>query len=253
MPDCASCPLQTRAAGLNLNLQYASTHEIRGDAVDKSSVRRTGQIALASGLLGLLGVALLIAALAAPTPAQNSMRRATSFFAWQNAAVVIQALTMIPVTLGLHRYTMQSKPERGLLAVSIGLFGQITLILAAGLLFTGTVSDMLYMAPIGLVGLWLVLINSTDEKLFSRALARTGTVAGIGLLLIGIGFLIYGVVVAPAVFIRPLSNAELDAQSLTIPNLVAHICMAIGTIAGRLIYPVWTSALGRRMMRLAAA
>ena len=219
--------------------------------MEKSNVRRTGQIALLSGLLGLLGVGLLIAALAAPTPAPDSMRRSTSLFAWQNAAVVMQALTMIPVTIDLFRGVSQSKPKGGLLTVSIGLFGQLALILAAGLFFTGTVSDMLYMAPLGLVGLWLLLLNSRDNELFSRAIAWTGRVSGIGLLLIGIGFMIYGAFVAPAVFIRPLSNAELDAQSLTTPNLIAHICMAAGTLLGRLIYPIWAIVLGRQMTRFA--
>lgn len=221
--------------------------------MEKSNIRRTGQIALVSGLLGLLGVGLLIAALAAPTPAPDSMRRSTSLFAWQNAAVVLQALTMIPVTLGLFRVTSRSKPNDGLLVVSIGLFGQLTLTLAAGLLFTGTVSDMLYMAPIGIVGIWLLLINLRDDEVFSRAVVWTGRIAGIGLLLIGVGFMIYGAFVASAVFVRPLSNAEIDAQSLTPPNLIAHICMAAGTLLGRLIYPIWTILLGRRITQFASA
>ena len=220
--------------------------------MEKSNVRRTGRIALVSGLLGLLGVGLLIAALVAPTPAPDSMRRSTSLFAWQNAVVVLQALMMIPVILGLFRATSQSKPNRGLSVVSIGIFGQLALIVAAGLLFTGAVSDMLYMAPIGLVGLWLLLINTRDDELFSRGITWTGRVAGIGLLLIGIGFMIYGVFVAPAVFLRPLSNPELDAQSLTTPNLIAHICMAAGTFLGRLIYPIWAIVLGRRMIQFAS-
>lgn len=217
--------------------------------MDNSNVRRTGKLALASGLIGLLGVGLLIAALAAPTPAPDSMRRATSLFAWQNAAVVLQALTMIPVTLELFRTGSHSTPNGGILTVSIGLFGQITLIVAAGLLFAGTVSDMLYMAPVGIVGLWLLLINRRNDALFSRTIVWTGRVAGLGLLLIGAGFIIYGAFVAPAVFVRPLSNAEIDAQSLTTPNLIAHICMAAGTLLGRLIYPIWVIVLGRRMVQ----
>ena len=140
-------------------------------------------------------------------------------------------------------------PNGGILTVSIGLFGQITLIVAAGLLFAGTVSDMLYMAPVGIVGLWLLLINRRNDALFSRTIVWTGRVAGLGLLLIGAGFIIYGAFVAPAVFVRPLSNAEIDAQSLTTPNLIAHICMAAGTLLGRLIYPIWVIVLGRRMVQ----
>jgi hypothetical protein len=219
--------------------------------MDKSNLRRTGLLALASGLLGFVGVGLLIAALAAPTPAADSMRRSTSLFAWQNAAVVLQALAMIPVTLGLYRARSQSKAASEYLALIIGLSGQLALILAAGLLLVGTVSDMLYMGPIGVVGLWLLLVNKTDGELFPRGIAWTGKIAGVGLILIGIGFVIYGAFVAPAVFIRPLSNAELDAQSLTMPNLVAHICMAAGTLLGRLVYPIWAVLIGKRMLQSA--
>lgn len=61
----------------------------------------------------------------------------------------------------------------------------------------------------------------------------------------------YGVFVAPAVFIRPLSHAEIDAQSLTTPNLIAHICTAAGTLLGQFIYPIWTIVLRRRMTQFA--
>ena len=221
--------------------------------MENLDVRRTGVLAVASGLLGLLGVGLLIGALAAPTPAPDSMRRATSLFAWQNAAVVLQALMMIPVTLGLFQAGRNLNRNGDTLTASIGLLGQITLVLAAGLLFTGTVSDMLYMAPIGLVGVWLLLISRKTDETSTRAIVWTGRVAGVGLVLVGAGFVIYGAFVAPAVFMRPLSNAEIDAQSLTTPNLIAHVCMALGTLLGRLIYPIWAIILGRRMVRLAAS
>lgn len=109
---------------------------------------------------------------------------------------------------------------------------------------------MLYMAPIGLVGIWLLLVNKKDDTLFSRAIVWAGTIAGLGLLLVGIGFVVYGSFVAPEVFTRPLTNAEIDAQSLTTPNLIAHICMAVGTLLGRVVYPIWTIALGLRAVRV---
>lgn len=218
-----------------------------------TNFRRTGEIALVSGVLGILAVGLLVAALVAPTPAPGTMRRATSFFAWQNGFVVLQALSMIPVTLGLFRATSQTNPDGRLLAVSVGLLAQIALIPSAGLLITGTVSDMLYMAPIGLVGLWLLLINKRDGELFTPGIVWAGRIAGFGLLLIGVGFMIYGIFVAPAVFIRPLTDAELDAQSLTTANLIAHVCMAAGTLLGRLLYPIWIVVLGRRMIQLTSS
>lgn len=218
--------------------------------MDKSTFYRTGRIAQLSGLVGILAVGLLIAALAAPTPAADSMRRETSLFAWQNAAVVFQALAMVPVTLGVSQLFGKTAPMASRRLLLIGLVGQITLILAAGLLLTGTVSDMLYMAPIGLVGLWVLLVSKSNPLTFPRGVRWLGLIAGSGLSLIGLGFILYGAFVAPAVFVRPLTSAEIDAQSLTTPNLIAHLCMAAGTPFGRVLYPIWTLALGVRMIRL---
>ena len=213
------------------------------------NAHRVGQWALFSGVIGAIAAGLLIAALAAPTPSPGSMRRETSLFAWQNAGVILQALGMIPVMLGLHALSL-NKSNGPTCNLRLGLFAQISLIVTSALLFTGIVSDMLYMAPIGLVGLWLLRFNRRDDALTSRALALSGRIAGVGLCAIGLGFVIYGLTVAPAVFIRPLAPAEIDAQSLTPGNLVAHILMAAGTLIGRTIYPFWTIALGRGVMKL---
>lgn len=214
-----------------------------------SDAKRVGRFALWSGVIGIVAVGLLIAALAAPTPSPNSMRRETSLFAWQNAAVILQALGMIPVTIGLRRLGNIETDAGRPADVALGLFAQLSLILTSALLFTDTVSDMLYMAPIGLVGLWLLTINRRDDGVFSRGLVWTGRVAGTGLVTVGVGFVIYGMLVAPAVFTRPLSTAEIDAQSLTPANLVAHVCMAVGTLFGRIVYPTWAIFLGLRLLR----
>ena len=156
---------------------------------------------------------------------------------------------MIPVTLGLHALG-PNKSHGPSFNLKLGVIAQISLVVASALLFTGAVSDMLYMAPIGLVGLWLLRFNRAGNALCSPALAWSGRIAGVGLCAIGLGFVIYGLTVAPAVFIRPLTPAEIDAQALTPGNLVAHILMLVGTLIGRLVYPFWTIALGQRLMKL---
>lgn len=212
--------------------------------------RRTGRFALLSGAIGLVAIALLLAALAAPTPEPDTMRRETVFFAWQDVGVILQALAMMPVTIGIWQLAQDSSDRRSCAVLGIGLFGQISLVISSVLIFTHTASDMLYMAPIGLVGLWLMLVNNKRQGIVSKRLCWTGRIAGAGLLTVGIGFLIYGTFVAPAVFIRPLTNAEIDAQALSPANLVAHICMAVGTVLGRVIYPIWAVLMGRRVLQL---
>jgi hypothetical protein len=177
------------------------------------------------------------------------MRRETNWFHWQDGGVILQALAMIPVIVGLHRLGSPARPEAGQHLLVLGIAGQAGLILASVLTFAGMATDMLYMGPAGLVGVWLLLVNGKQRRIVSGAVGWTGMVAGFGLVLIGLGFLIYGFGVAPAMFLRPLTTAEIDAQTLTPANLAAHICMAAGTLLGRLVYPVWTLLLGWTLLR----
>jgi hypothetical protein len=213
-------------------------------------VSRTAKMALLSGAIGLVAFAFLIAALAAPQPAPNSLRRETNFFRWQDAGVILQAIAMLPVTVGIYRVTELRAPDWSRLCVALGLFAQTALIVSSALIFTQTTSDMLYMAPVGLIGLWLLMVNRTRDGLVSTGVGWTGRVAGVGLLLIGAGFVVYGIFVAPAVFLRPLSNAEIEAQSWTQANVIAHIGMAAGTLLGRAVYPIWAILLGRQFLRV---
>ena len=210
------------------------------------AARYTARLTVLSGLIGLVAVGCLIAALFAPTPSAHSMRRETNFFRWQDAGVILQALLMVPVTLGLYRLSTEARGLGNRLLAGLGVIAQIMLVICSSLIFTGTAADMLYMAPLGLVGIWLLAVSGGPSV--SRSVVWTGRIAGFGLLLIGIGFLIYGAFVAPAIFLRPLTNAEIDAQSLTTPNLVAHICMALGTLLGRLGYPIWALLMGRALL-----
>ena len=218
-----------------------------------SATNRTAKLALLSGVIGLVAFAFLIAALAAPPPAPDSLRRETQLFRWQDAGVILQALTMVPVTLGIYRLTAMRSPEWSRLCVTLGLFAQAALIVSSALIFTNTTSDMFYMAPVGLVGVWLLLVNRKQDGIVSTAVAWTGRVAGFGLLLIGAGFVLYGIFVAPSVFIGPLSNAEIESQSWTQANIIAHIGMAAGTLLGRAVYPVWAILLGRHLLKIGGA
>jgi len=211
--------------------------------------RRTGRFALVAGSLGILGTGLLVAALFAPTPAPNTMRRETVLFLWQDAFVILQALAMIPVTLGLYRLTSE-RDRMSRKTCALGLIAQLGVVITTALIFTDTVSDMLYMGAIGVVGIWVFLVNRPSVALTTSKVAWAGRVAALGLLLVGLGFLIYGALVAPTVFVRPLTTAEIDAQSLTPANLISHLCLAAGTLLGRLLYPIWTLLLGRTLLRL---
>src|SRR5258706_15119740 len=179
-----------------------------------SMQRLPGWAAIFSAVAGLVGFGLLVAALTAPTPSPERLRRYPDLFRWQDAGVLLQALAMIPVTLALHA---AARPARkwGLATAALGVLAQALLVVVLLLRFANITSDMLYMLPQGFVGLWLVIVNWRPAGSLSRGLARTGKIAGLGLLVVGIGFLIYGVLVAPKGFAGPLTNAEIDAQAWT--------------------------------------
>jgi hypothetical protein len=64
---------------------------------------------------------------------------------------------------------------------------------------------------------------------------------------IGLGTLTHVGLVAPKELLGPLTNAEIDAQAWTLPNVLTHISLAAGTQLGRTVYPVWTLLLGREL------
>jgi hypothetical protein len=210
-----------------------------------ASLRRlAGWAAVLSAAAGFAALGFLIAALAAPTPSPTSLRRYETLFRWQDGGVLLQALAMIPVVLGLHA-TLRT----GRRTTVLGLGANACVALAVLLQFADLTWDSLYMLPQGLVGLWLVVINRRAVSPISKGLARTGGVAGFGLLVIGVGTLIHVGLVAPRELLGPLTNAEIDAQSWTLPNVIAHVYLAAGTLLGRTVYPVWTLLLGRALLR----
>lgn len=214
-----------------------------------STTRRlAGWAAVFAGVVGVVAFGLLVAALAAPTPSATSLRRDVTLFQWQDAVVLLQALAMIPVVLGVYTLLRTQGRGPGQATVVLGLGAQALLALAILLQFAKLSSDMLYMLPQGLVGLWLVVVNWRPPPQLSKGLARTGFVAGVGLLVIGVGTLIHVILVAPKELTSLLTDAEIDAQTWTTPNVVAHICLAVGTI-GRAVYPVWTLLLARNLLR----
>ena len=209
--------------------------------------RPIGRLALISGLIGVIGFGLLVMALSTPPPSPGTLRRATDPFRWQDASVSIQSLLMLPLAFGLVS-VLRGKPATfSDPLVVLGLIAFGTLCISSALIFSGTVSDMFYMLPQGLVGLWVVWISGRTSVSLGRDVLWLGRISGVGLILIGLGFVIYGVFVAPRIFVGPLSNAEIDAQTWTTANILAHMLMGAGTLLGRALNPFWLLLLGRRL------
>jgi hypothetical protein len=211
--------------------------------------RRLGLLVIASSIIAIAGFAVLAAALAAPPPAPGTLRRSEDLFRWQDGVVLVQALMMFPVSLGLRSlWPAQVGGTRSPLILA-GLLSQAALAGVLLIRFADLTADLVYMIPQGLVGAWVIAFNVQTRGMLNKWVRWLGMIAGFGLLLVGAGALIYGVFVAPEMFVRPLTDAEIDAQTWTQPNIIAHICMAAGTLLGRALYPVWLLILGIILLR----
>lgn len=160
-----------------------------------SSVRRVrsprfvGWASIAAGTLGLLALGVLILALkarasdAAINPYANRIGVSRAGFRAHDLGTVLQALLMIPAVLVSSELTGADRDKTRRL-VALGLIGQITVALFLLLAFASNVSDMLYMLPQGLVGLWLILVSARTRYSLSRGATWIGMISGIGLVII---------------------------------------------------------------------
>ena len=113
----------------------------------------------------------------------------------------------------------------------------------------GAVSgDMLYMLPQGLIGIWLIALCGAASSL-SVSLRAIGVLAGIGLLLIAVGDTIIANALGWQIFdLRPRPSVPAEAVS-SYGNWLGHALLPIGTLLGRILYPIWSIAVGYKLIR----
>lgn len=220
--------------------------------------------ATASGIIGVMALGLLIAAVQAHVAEVESELAAgrmqkgvweVRLFRSQDVGLILQALLMIPVVsalpaLGAQRFTGLNQATSGL-----GVVAHVALALALVLNFVfPDGSDMLYMVPLGVVGLWLIIVNWLLSGTFSPGLRRTGMVAGIGLVVIGLSCLAIAAAIGPFVLAAWGPNPrDIDPVKMSsLLNRMGHLGLLIGTIMGRAVYPIWAILLGRRLLRSGA-
>jgi hypothetical protein len=98
------------------------------------------------------------------------------------------------------------------------------------------VSDILFMLPIGLVGIWLLLVNGRPSSPRSRATRTLGTIAAVFLLGVALNFLFNG---GLAVFTRgPFAYGN---------DIPFHIGLALTGAPAFTLFPVWSILLGIRL------
>ena len=200
--------------------------------VDSSTRSTQAWCSILSGLAGLLSFACLLAYLTHPalriddsgaTPPIGRLLLNSDFF-----AAILQALLLIPLANLLARRHSDPPQTTGRVTWLLGLAGLSMVALLRLLpILTPTVSDILFMLPIGLIGAWLLRLNWPPKRMTSRATAILGTVAAICLIGVSLNFLFNG---GTAVFTQgPLAYSS---------NVPFHVGLALtGTPAFILFQP----------------
>jgi hypothetical protein len=216
-----------------------------------------GRCMMAAGIIGLLAMASLIAAVTTRWATQGPSDGHVDKGVWDlllrlhDAGGMAQALLMIPGVYALHDVSRQAGSAMSRAMIPLGVAANVLLAASLALIFITHASDMLYMFPQGLVGVWLIVTNRRMPMTFSKGLRVAGIVAGIGLLLIALANAGIGMAHGPSMFtlIGPMPETVDVVAEKSALNIYSHVVMDIGMLLGVFTYPIWAILAGRRLSR----
>ena len=211
---------------------------------DRSSLRRAGWAGIAAAVCGLAAFGFIVAALLIRTDAQ---RMGALMFRWHDAMATIQTICMFAVVTALCSIAKQSQRPMPKIAYTWAIAALAVLVLALILTLAHVLNDMLYMVPQGIFGVWIVWLSRYLSGILPRHVKWIGIVAGVGLILIGTFPVAFGIFVDRLVLRGPVPPDYQDVNNTA--NLVAHIILALGTLIGIPLYPVWSFSVGRTLLR----
>ncbi len=201
------------------------------------SMRSAGRLAIASGIVGILATAVLLAFYLLEAPQAVAAGAQTSRLGAINDALGgVQLLLLVPVAATLRL----TSHRLGLLAAIAGVAGLAGVGVAAELYVLGRIgSEVWYpIAAAGyvLIGVWIGSMIGRSGYL-PRGLNRLGFATGAGILMIPVGVFLLG-----------------GLSALTDPRLALHnypflASIAIGIIATVIGVPIWSIWLGRHFLR----
>jgi len=199
-------------------------------------------LAIVSGIFGIAAFACLIVFLVMrPSDPHTSHMVLRS----HDAGVIVQSLCLIPFALALDGLARQhSHGSRRVMAVTAVTF-LILIVVLMVLSFAQVVADVLYMIPQGAVGAWLVAVCLQHANGLPKGLRRLGIVAGVGLILISVFPIGYALFVDPAILYGPISERGPAPAGTRKANGIIHMVLAIGTLIGCSMYPLWSVLAGR--------
>ncbi len=204
-------------------------------------------LAVASGLLGFCSFVSLIAYITNPAVQMQDSGAVPvmgeRLLAIQFLASAAQVLLMIPVAIWLYRTGGRQSPglSPNRPALPWTILGVVALGAVACLrlvaMVDSAISDILFMLPMGLVGVWLIAVNLKTVALpgWMRIL---GGVAGIFLVGVGLNFLFNGGMVA------------FSKDPMAYGNDVRfHIGLGLCGFPGFILFATWSILLGLLFLR----
>lgn len=212
----------------------ASTIADRGHLINRLPL----WLAILSGILGIFSFGCLIVYIVTPSLQMQASGAIApmgkQLLTVQFLTSMVQALLMIPVTVWLYdvRGRRSSGSGRAVAILGIVALGGLALLRCAALL-DPKVSDILFMIPTGLVGVWLALVVWENRRAMPRWLRILGAVAAICLLGVGLNFFLNGGLV---VFSKgPMAYGD---------DVNFHIGLGLSGLPGFTLFPLWCILLG---------
>jgi hypothetical protein len=215
-------------------------------AVD-SSYRNGGRAAITSGAIGIAACGLIASAVLTRESWIPSARIWMLFDSF-DIGVGLQFLLLIPVVFGLRTLSRQSQRSLSKATFAWGL-GAVVFVVFLVLLGTGdkVVSNGFYMFPQGIFGIWLIVVNWRLSGSLPAWLRWLGKIAGLGLVLAGIGFV--GLCfVYPSQLVIPHPPIESIKQVDSVANTFFHQLL-YASFLGVATLPIWTILTGFQLLK----
>src|SRR4051794_11314000 len=201
---------------------------------------RAAWLSIGSGIAGFISLASLLAYLV--TQADEFMKTGVMppvgkiLITTNYVGYALQAVLMIPVALLLHDLGRQRSPQVSRVSVAIGIVALLGMAIMRVLpVAYPAVSDILFMAPMGFFGIWLIAFSWLLKGRLSRGLRITGTIAGTGFAIVGASFFFLGGLAVLTDGPFAYANDE-----------DFHVGIRIGGFPAFVLFPIWTILLGRQ-------
>jgi len=223
------------------------TLSISNDTSDAPG-RLISWLAIGSGTFGVCSFGSLITYIATPAFQMQESGWAPPvgkiLLAVQFVSSAAQALMMIPVGIWLYGMGSQRTPatnqnRRGQGCTILGVVALAAVaILRLAAMVDAAVSDILFMLPMGLVGIWLVAVNWKNDVTLPVWMRIWGLLGGLGLVGVGLNFLFNG---GLAVFSEgPMAYGN---------DMNFHIGLGLFGFPGFSLFATWSILLGLRLLR----